>query len=92
MHFAETSVRIRFYIEHQTCYLEVIDDGPELPGNTSKLFRAFKRQSGENRYEGFGLGLYITRKVAIWHGGKISTTSSKKLGGAKFVIEWPNCS
>ena len=90
-HFATEKIKVKFHIRDEQCYLEVIDDGPGLPKNSKNLFTAFKRKASDQRYEGFGLGLYITRKVAIWHGGKISTAESKQLGGAKFVIEWPNC-
>jgi light-regulated signal transduction histidine kinase (bacteriophytochrome) len=37
-----------------------------------------------------GLGLAIVNQIARWHGGRVWVETSS-LGGACFIITWPDC-
>lgn len=53
-----------------------------------KIFQVFQRLHGREAYEGTGMGLAITRKIAEHHGGMI--TAKSKLGeGATFIVTLP---
>jgi nitrogen fixation/metabolism regulation signal transduction histidine kinase len=66
--------------------LVVEDDGPGVP-----------QQAGERVFdpyfttkpEGTGLGLAIVKKVVVEHNGAIRVHSSRRLGGAAFVVTLP---
>lgn len=58
--------------------------------NTELIFRPFEQedQSESRNYEGLGLGLSISREVAVKHGGSLSVDS--ELGrGSTFVVSLP---
>ncbi len=44
--------------------------------------------SGTER-AGYGLGLAIVRKIALWHGGSLALERSVLLGGARIVVRLP---
>lgn len=78
-----TSLDEGFYTIH------VIDDGPGLPINAGALIEPFQQGENDNLASGYGLGLYIVKQIASWHGGTISLCNSNETGGADIAIRWP---
>jgi len=66
-------------------WIEVADDGPGLPAPLEELARPFRSQ---RRYEvrsgSAGLGLYIARRIAEIHHGRLTATGN---GGARLRLE-----
>ena len=70
--------------------LSVADRGPGISAEErSNLFRRFMRlhASGDQQY-GVGLGLYLTKRIAEAHGGRVGV-DDRPGGGAIFWIELP---
>jgi len=67
-------------IEDGLIWVDVHNDGAPIPAEMqSSLFNPFRRGERESRSSkttGLGLGLYISREVAIAHGGGINLRSS----------------
>jgi len=61
------------------------DTGPGIPGeNALKIFDAYHSTKGE----GFGVGLFLSKRVIEEHGGSIALDTFNKKG-AKFIIRFP---
>lgn len=69
--------------------LSVSDQGPGLDHQTqSRIFDKFERGQYDDKAQGFGLGLWITRHVARLHGGEVLLHSEPNQG-CRFVLEIP---
>jgi len=69
--------------------LEVRDHGIGVePEDQARIFGQFERAVSRRRFGGFGLGLWIARRVVEAHGGTIRLTSAPGLG-ATFTVELP---
>ncbi len=92
--FTYEKIRIATGMDENTIWVSVEDDGPGiLPEDEEKVFQAFVRlrhDTSDNR-SGFGLGLAIVSRILKWHRGSVSIEKSE-LGGAKFILRWPNVS
>jgi len=64
------------------------DNGPGILFKSESILRPFKSA----KPHGFGLGLFVSKKIIEAHGGKFHALNSQKLNGAKFVIELPEVS
>jgi two-component system OmpR family sensor kinase len=73
--------------------LEVADSGPGIPAAMrDKVFERFVRGVGgsdTNPTDGTGLGLAMVQAIVESHGGTVTAASSKELGGAKFLLSFP---
>jgi signal transduction histidine kinase len=68
--------------------LTVRDHGPGIPPEEQRrIFEPFER-AGDSDEGGSGLGLWIVRRLAEAHGGKVSVTSVVGKG-ALFVVDLP---
>ena len=70
----------------------VEDDGEGIPvADRGEVFKAFTRLDTSRNREtgGYGLGLAIVARVMALHRGRVSVTDGERLGGAKFILEWP---
>jgi two-component system, NtrC family, sensor kinase len=66
--------------------VSVTDNGPGIPEEElSKVFDLFASSKGSR---GTGLGLAVSRKILLEHGGGISVTCPEA-GGCRFEIRWP---
>lgn len=64
--------------------VEICDRGPGVPASQlEQIFEPFVRGIGGSPAGGYGLGLAITRRVAVAHGG--SVTASNRAGGGLCV-------
>jgi signal transduction histidine kinase len=73
--------------------LSVDDDGPGVPERQrAHIFERFTRaQEARGRDEGgAGLGLAITAEIAKKHDAAITVTTSPTLGGARFLVLFPD--
>lgn len=71
------------------CVITVADNGIGFdPEHGEKIFTVFQRLHGRGEYEGSGIGLAVTRRVAERHGGTIRATG-RPGHGATFVIRIP---
>ena len=87
MRYAKSKLRISLIATQRHWQITVEDDGPGV-GNQGQLLRkAFVRGAQQNS-SGFGLGLYIVRKIAIWHHGSLKVSPSIDLGGAAMGVKW----
>ncbi len=71
----------------------VEDDGPGIPDEMKeRVFERFYRLDSSRSRDsgGSGLGLAICREIIKAHCGEISVRTSKKLGGAAFLVVIPN--
>lgn len=68
------------------------DDGYGVPlASRDKVFEPFYRddESRNLQKSGTGLGLAIVKQIIDWHSGSASVNASA-LGGARFVLSWPD--
>ena len=71
--------------------LEVQNDGPPIPpALLGRLFESlFEQRQGRDDKPHFGLGLYIVRLVAEFHGGTAVAANRAEGNGALFTITLP---
>ena len=66
--------------------LSVSDEGPGLsPEAAQRIFERFERGQRTDQTRGFGLGLWVARRIARLHGGDVQATPSDK-GGTCFTL------
>ena len=85
--YAVKHVRITTKQTTTSLIMCVSDDGPGIPvEKRGEIFKPFIR--GENQFEqkGYGMGLAIVARIAVWHGAHVVISQSDELGGAKFTI------
>lgn len=69
--------------------LTVHDHGPGVPASEAEhIFDAFQRAAPLRHYGGFGVGLYLTRRIVEAHGGTIQVRSVPG-AGTTFQVELP---
>jgi signal transduction histidine kinase len=71
--------------------LSVGNDGPPIPAAlTERLFESlFEHRQGHDDRPHFGLGLYIVRLIAEFHGGEARAANRADGGGAVFEVTLP---
>ena len=75
--------------EDEWVYVSVKDYGIGIdPEDLENIFRRFYKCDKSRNAEGFGLGLSLSEKIAVKHGGKI-TGSSEKGKGSVFTLYLP---
>jgi signal transduction histidine kinase len=84
------TITVRLALEPSAAVLEVANPGPALPPEIrGKLFESLWQsragKEGDSRPH-FGLGLYIVRLIAEFHGGQASATSLPGDTGARFSV------
>jgi PAS domain S-box-containing protein len=73
----------------QLCKLMVSDNGIGFDEKyLDRIFNVFQRLHTRNEYEGTGMGLAITKKIALYHSGEI-TAKSTPGQGATFIVTLP---
>ncbi len=83
-------VRVAVDDDGATARISVSDRGIGVePADQKRLFELFARPNASSAYGGLGLGLFIVRRVAESHGGRVAVHSDQT-GGSRFVIELPH--
>ncbi|MDN3651829.1 ATP-binding protein [Thalassotalea ponticola] len=91
LRYADSQIRVSFYVKDRRCYLQVEDDGPGIAEQSDSLQQAFKRDSSDDdAHQGFGLGLYIVKNISLLYEGEFTIARSSELGGASMLLSWPN--
>ncbi|AUX31384.1 MULTISPECIES: ATP-binding protein [Sorangium] len=82
-------IEISVAAEGEMAKLVVADRGIGIdPSRVPYIFERFERGVSAQHYGGLGLGLYISRRIVIAHGGSIRVES--ELGaGAAFIVDLP---
>jgi two-component system OmpR family sensor kinase len=90
MRFARTQIHVGFRLQPRGYALDVDDDGPGIPErDRERVFGSFVQlDAPRGAKTGYGLGLAIVKRIAEWHQGTASVSTSP-LGGARFTVEWP---
>ncbi len=71
--------------------IAVVNDGPPIPDELrGRLFESLiERRTGSDERPHFGLGLYITRLIAEFHGGDVTAANRESAAGAVFTVRLP---
>lgn len=83
----EDTVQVNLHVGNRTLRFDVIDRGPGVaPSEQARIFEAFQRATSDER--GTGLGLTLSRQLAILLGGDLRLVS--EVGkGATFTLDIP---
>jgi len=82
------TLTVRLRLEPQAAVVEVDNPGPPIPPDArGRLFESlWQSRSGSDSRLHLGLGLYIVRLIAEFHGGSASASSLPGDSGARFSI------
>jgi two-component system sensor histidine kinase ChvG len=84
----DATITVRLRLDAHFAVLEVENPGPPLPADShGKLFESLwqSRASSDHRPH-FGLGLYIVKLIAEYHGGHASAEDLPEKSGARFSV------
>jgi signal transduction histidine kinase len=82
-------IRSRADAEDGWVRIDVVDDGIGIPaGEEELIFKEFHRGPDQGRSHGTGLGLALTRRIVLRHGGRMSATRNRD-GGSTFTFTLP---
>lgn len=84
-------VGVRAYQSGDTCVFEVSDTGPGIaPGDQARVFDAFEQldASDARKHRGVGLGLSISRSLAVAQDGSLKVESEPGVGST-FILRLP---
>jgi len=71
--------------------IHVRDEGKGIaPADLERIFEPYERGARNGEPKGLGLGLYISRQLAVSHGGELRVTS-KPGEGSTFTLILPTC-
>ena len=85
--YAVKHVRITTKQTTTSLIMCVSDDGPGIPvEKRGEIFKPFIRGENQIEQKGYGMGLAIVARIAVWHGAHVVISQSDELGGAKFTI------
>lgn len=82
---------LHIYLEetNENAYIKVKDHGRGIPKDDhERIFNRFERAHSAEDVSGLGLGLYINKKIAEEHGGRILLESEQGKGSI-FILELP---
>ena len=85
-------IAVTLRTESDAVVVEVEDAGVGLPpGAQDEIFTAFGRvdNSAESNVPGLGLGLFLSREIALRHGGDLSAHSEGPGRGTKMTLRLP---
>lgn len=69
-------VEVCVVVEGKCARIDVVDKGKGIaPEDAERIFQPFERGARNGEPKGLGLGLYISRQLAVAHGGELSVTS-----------------
>ncbi|MGE5093873.1 MAG: ATP-binding protein [Betaproteobacteria bacterium] len=90
----ETAIRVHVTSDPRAARLAVENSGPPLAEETlGRLFDSMVtlRAADQARVDGahLGLGLYIVRLIAEFHGGRVRASNLPDAGGVRFEVEIP---
>ncbi|HVO48164.1 MAG TPA: ATP-binding protein [Steroidobacteraceae bacterium] len=85
---AGATITVRLRLEPHAALLEVENPGPPLPPESrGRLFESlWQSRLGADSRPHFGLGLYIVRLIAEFHGGNATASSLPGDSGARFTV------
>ena len=85
--YAVKHVRITTKQTTTSLIMCVSDDGPGITvEKRGEIFKPFIRGENQIEQKGYGMGLAIVARIAVWHGAHVVISQSDELGGAKFTI------
>jgi signal transduction histidine kinase len=85
---AGSTITVRLRVEADAAVVEVDNVGPPLPAEAQgRLFESLwqSRTGGDSRPH-FGLGLYIVRLIAEFHGGRADAIDLPEGTGVRFAV------
>ncbi len=85
-------INIKFISNPIWSIIEYSDNGIGIPDKHIKnIFKRFHRINSPDipNVKGTGLGLYLTKEILLYHGGKISVENFPDGNGLKFIIKLP---
>ncbi len=85
------AITVRLGCSQGSYALEVLNDGPPIPpAQVEQLFESlFEQRRGRDDKPHFGLGLYIVRLIAEFHGGTAVAANRSDGSGALFTVLLP---
>jgi signal transduction histidine kinase len=86
-----SSINIDMHTDNNTCVLAVRNSGPTiLSGQLTAIFQLMHSARENKEPTGhFGLGLYVARLIAEFHGGSIRAENLEDAAGAVFTVVLP---
>jgi two-component system, OmpR family, sensor histidine kinase ChvG len=88
------TIAVRVTLEPETVRLDVDNPGPTIPPEArSRLFESlWQSRPGKDSRPHFGLGLYIVKLIAEFHGGSAAADALPSDAGARLSVRFPRLS
>ena len=83
------TITVAVHTTNELRSITVTDPGIGIePGDLQRIFEPFRRSSSVERIPGVGLGLAVTRRLVVAHGGTIEVQSQPGIG-TRFTVSLP---